>query len=601
MEAYVRGLERFVEGGGDPAKVRSVASFFVSRVDTETDKRLEAIGSEEALALRGKLAIANARIAYQHYKRVFSGERWEALEAKGALPQRCLWASTSTKNPDYRDVLYVEELIGPHTVNTMPEETIQAFQDHGEVRGDTVENDLEEARALLQEKLPAVGVDYDDVVRDAREGGRAEVLRLLRRAARRREGEARGRGRVAGERRRADRGDLGARRHRLDRQRRGALARLARRAAARPGAARRASAASPSRCTTRSTTSSSAAWAARRSRRRCCGARSASTGSTSSTRRIRRAIRALEEKLDLERTFFVSSSKSGTTLETRSHTEYFWEKTGKRAEMFAAITDPGSELEHLARERGFRAVFAGEPSIGGRYSALSPFGIVPAVLMGADASRLLERAQEMREACRSGEGNPGYELGRQFGEGWHLGRDKICIADTPGGFGLWAEQLIAESTGKHGKGLVPAPGESPDGADRQAADPVPPRPVCARGASSSAGSSRSPSPARISRSTRSTSRTCRRRRTRRTRCSRPGKEPEARAGGLGRGAARPGAGGRLRLRAGVRRPGDRPRSARRAAPARERPASSRTATARATSTRPASSTRAARTPASSSR
>ena len=164
MEAYVRGLERFVEGGGDPTQVRSVASFFVSRVDTETDKRLEAIGTEEALALRGKLAIANARIAYENYKDVFSGERWEALEAKGALPQRCLWASTSTKNPEYRDVLYVEELIGPHTVNTMPEETIQAFQDHGEVRGDTVEDDLGAARTLLEEQLPAVGVDYDDVV-----------------------------------------------------------------------------------------------------------------------------------------------------------------------------------------------------------------------------------------------------------------------------------------------------------------------------------------------------------------------------------------------------------------------------------------------------
>jgi transaldolase len=164
MEAYVRGLEQFAEGGGDLTEVRSVASFFVSRVDTEADKRLEAIGTEEALALRGKLAIANARIAYQHYKQVFSGERWEALEAKGALPQRCLWASTSTKNPEYRDVLYVEELIGPHTVNTMPEETIEAFQDHGEVRGDTVDDDLEAARTLLKEQLPAVGVDYDDVV-----------------------------------------------------------------------------------------------------------------------------------------------------------------------------------------------------------------------------------------------------------------------------------------------------------------------------------------------------------------------------------------------------------------------------------------------------
>jgi transaldolase len=163
MEAYLRGLERFVESGGDPKKVRSVASFFVSRVDTETDKRLEAIGSDEALSLRGKLAIANAKIAYENYLKAFSGPRWEALEAKGALPQRCLWASTSTKNPEYRDVLYVEELIGPHTVNTMPEETIKAFQDHGEVRGDTVLEGVDEARQLL-DQLAAVGIDYDDVV-----------------------------------------------------------------------------------------------------------------------------------------------------------------------------------------------------------------------------------------------------------------------------------------------------------------------------------------------------------------------------------------------------------------------------------------------------
>jgi transaldolase len=163
MEAYVRGLERLVEGGGDPAEVRSVASFFVSRVDTETDQRLEAIGTDKALSLRGKLAIANAKLAYERYLEVFSGSRWESLEAKGALPQRCLWASTSTKNPAYRDVLYVEELIGPHTVNTMPEETIQAFQDHGEVRGDTVLEGVEEAHRLL-EQLADVGIDYDDVV-----------------------------------------------------------------------------------------------------------------------------------------------------------------------------------------------------------------------------------------------------------------------------------------------------------------------------------------------------------------------------------------------------------------------------------------------------
>jgi transaldolase/glucose-6-phosphate isomerase len=183
------------------------------------------------------------------------------------------------------------------------------------------------------------------------------------------------------------------------------------------------------------------------------------------------AIRSLEESIDLGQTLFVSASKSGGTLETRSHTDYFWEKTGKQGSRFVAITDPGSDLERLAAERGFRRVFAGEPTIGGRYSALSPFGMVPAALMGIDVARLLANADRMADICGRDSGNPGYELGRQFGTGWREGRDKICIAETSGGFGLWAEQLIAESTGKQGKGLVPAPGESPDGADRQAAEP----------------------------------------------------------------------------------------------------------------------------------
>jgi transaldolase len=158
VEAYLRGLERLVAGGGDPSKVASVASFFVSRVDTEADKRLE--GHKE---LQGKLAIANAKLAYQHYLESFHGPRWEYLESKGATKQRCLWASTSTKNPDYRDVLYVEELIGPETVNTMPLETIEAFQDHGEVRGDTVLEGIDEAKALIGE-LEKAGISYDEVV-----------------------------------------------------------------------------------------------------------------------------------------------------------------------------------------------------------------------------------------------------------------------------------------------------------------------------------------------------------------------------------------------------------------------------------------------------
>ena len=179
------------------------------------------------------------------------------------------------------------------------------------------------------------------------------------------------------------------------------------------------------------------------------------------------AIRRLEREIDLEQTLFLASSKSGSTVETRSHLEYFWERTGGRGLQFVAITDPGSELDELAHERGFRAVFPGEPEIGGRYSALSMFGIVPAALMGVDLARFLEVAAAMVVACQEAEGNPGVELGLALGEAWQEGRDKVCIDDSPTGFGLWAEQLIAESTGKLGKGLVPAPGEPPEGPDRQ--------------------------------------------------------------------------------------------------------------------------------------
>ena len=160
VEAYLRGLERLIAGGGDPSKVSSVTSFFVSRVDTEADKRLAAVGNEES---QGQLAIANAKLAYEHFLERFQGERWEYLKSKGAWPQRPLWASTSTKSPTYRDVMYVEELIGPGTVNTMPLETIEAFQEHGDVRGDTVTEGVDEARQVFAD-IAAAGVDYDDVV-----------------------------------------------------------------------------------------------------------------------------------------------------------------------------------------------------------------------------------------------------------------------------------------------------------------------------------------------------------------------------------------------------------------------------------------------------
>jgi transaldolase / glucose-6-phosphate isomerase len=176
-------------------------------------------------------------------------------------------------------------------------------------------------------------------------------------------------------------------------------------------------------------------------------------------------LRHAAEFLDLQKTMFVVSSKSGTTLETRSHFDYYWQQTGAKGDQFVAVTDPGSELEQVARERGMR-VFAGEPTIGGRYSALSAFGLVPAALMGLDLERILDGAVRMAEACRGDDG-PGLRLGLRLGEEWENGRDKVCITETEGRFGLWAEQLIAESTGKQGKGLVPAPGESPNGPDRQ--------------------------------------------------------------------------------------------------------------------------------------
>ena len=199
--------------------------------------------------------------------------------------------------------------------------------------------------------------------------------------------------------------------------------------------------------------------------KRTFGARDLHVLDTTHPAMIRHAV----EFLDLPKTMFIVSSKSGTTLETLSHMDFFWDQTGGNGRQFVAITDPGSPLESRARQRDFRAIFAGEPTIGGRYSALSPFGIVPAALMEIDIARLLETAVRMADDCR-GDASPGLELGLRLGDNWREGRDKVCLTDTAGNFGLWAEQLIAESTGKQGKGLVPAPGESPDGPDRQPGD-----------------------------------------------------------------------------------------------------------------------------------
>ena len=359
MEAYVRGLERFVEGGGDASKVRSVASFFVSRVDTETDKRLEAIGSDEALALRGKLAIANARIAYQHYEQVFSGDALGGARGEGRaaaavpvgvhvdeeprVPRRPL--RRGAHRPAHR-----EHDAGGDDPG-LPGSRRGARR-HGRRTAST------RRRRCSTSSSPAVGVDYDDVVRDAREGGRAEVLRLVRRAARRREGQARGRGRVAVNREHLIEGIWERDATRLDRGRRSAVARLARRAAPHPGTARRHP---PLR-----------RIAPRRGRRRRPvrdGRLVARPGGAAAQLRRRPVPRPRHDAPEGDPRARGEARPRADALrlvlevrlDARDALAYrllLGAERPERGELFAAITDPGSELEQLARERGFRAVFA---------------------------------------------------------------------------------------------------------------------------------------------------------------------------------------------------------------------------------------------------
>ena len=423
--------------------------------------------------------------------------------------------------------MYVEELIGPQTVNTMPAETIVAFQDHGKVVPNTITEGVAEARKLL-ERLAEVGVDYDDVVATLEAEGVQKFADSFEELLDGIRGQAqRARDRVTRHRR----ADLGATTRRsgpssgedrwlgwLD---------VVDRVRPRIPELNAFAEAAIEQFDAFVLLGMGGSSLAPEVLRRAFAADSFHVLDTTHPA----AIRRLESGLDLERTLFVASSKSGSTIETRSHLEYFWERTGGRGAQFAAITDPGSELEQLAQERGFRATFPGEPEIGGRYSALSLFGIVPASLMGVALERFLDRAAEMMEALRLEEGNPGLELGLQLGEGWQSGRDKICIDSHPSGFGLWAEQLLAESTGKQGKGLVPAPGESPDGPDRQRGEVRLPDPY-ELGQEWLGGSSRPRSRVTCSGSTRSTSRTSRRRRTRRTRFSPPASRDVAPRGSL---------------------------------------------------------------------
>jgi transaldolase/glucose-6-phosphate isomerase len=482
-EAYIRGLERRLDAGESLDGIDSVASFFVSRVDTAVDDQLP-----EGSALRGKVAVANAQRAYHRFQRLFSGERWERLAAAGASVQRPLWASTSTKNPDYSDVLYMEELVGPDTVNTVPEATLNAFRDHGVVRPTAVTDGFEVAESVLA-LLPEQGIDLDAITAklvedgvDAFQKDLDKLLGVIERelaAARAAEPHASSSlgtigGAVDNRLATLEQDDTVGRIWRKDH------------AVWRPD---------PSEISNRlgwlnltapmRTHVDDLESFAQESVADFDTAVLLGMGGSSLAPEVLRetlgvrdgfldlqvldtthpgAIARLDGSLDLSRTLFIVSSKSGGTIETLSQFAHFFEATGNTGEQFVTITDPGSPLEALGRARGFRRVFLNTPDVGGRYSALSLVGLVPAALIGADLDQLLGSAEGMASACNGsvpGAENPGEWLGAVLGEAALAGRDKLTVLlpDEMASFGGWVEQLIAESTGKEGKGIVPVVGE----------------------------------------------------------------------------------------------------------------------------------------------
>jgi transaldolase / glucose-6-phosphate isomerase len=502
-EAYLAGLEKYVAGGGDPSHVASVASFFVSRIDTVVDKELDAkiaqandpTEKERLAALKGKIAIANAKLAYQDYQRLFSGPRWDRLAAKGAKPQRLLWASTGTKNKAYSDVLYVEELIGPNTVNTVPPATLDAFRDHGRPR-DSLEENIEDARHALDD-LARSGISLDTITADLVKDGVKQFADAADKLY----------GAVAHKRAAV----LGAG---LDRQLMSAgngLDKAIEKASEewRTSAQIRRLWQRDKSVWTGTDEDKWLGWLdslghadiadyedfARRVKGQkfsdavVLGMGGSSLGpevlaetfpKKSGFPRLHvldstdpAQVRALEAKIDIESTVFIVSSKSGGTTEPNAMKDYFFDRVtkaigaGKAGLRFIAITDPGSSLEKAATRQGFARIFHGEPTIGGRYSVLSPFGLVPAATAGIDVRSLIGLTLVMARSCGPDvppHENPAVQLGLAMGLAGLEGRDKVTILCSPkiADFGAWAEQLIAESTGKHGKGLIPIDGEPLD-------------------------------------------------------------------------------------------------------------------------------------------
>ncbi|MGO8686546.1 MAG: bifunctional transaldolase/phosoglucose isomerase [Candidatus Dormibacteria bacterium] len=506
MDAFIHGLERRLEAR-QPLDVHSVASFFVSRVDTAVDplltQRLEAKPGDARLeGLLGKAAIANARLAYAAFEKRFRGESFERLRAAGGHLQRPLWASTSAKNPKYRDVVYAEALIGPDTVDTMPPATIEAFRDHGVVAGDTVRDDVEGAGQVIAE-LDAVGISAEKVTEDLLVAGvksfAASYDQLIAKIAGKLDQMRSGRGK-----RIEVHLDLGGK-NLPDQVAETAGARVVERIWDRdanlwkPGDPAHA-AVIHNRLgwldvpvAMRARVQELTGFATEVREAGFTDAVLLGMGGSSLCPEVLRtsfvstpgfpvlhvldttdpeAITRLESRIDLGHTLFLVASKSGTTLETSSHLAHFWAAVAATGaahpgESFAAITDPGTPLARLAAERGFRRLFENPADIGGRYSALSFFGLVPAAVMGLDVALLLDRAIAMRATCTAATPprlNRGLQLGAALSLAHAAGHDKVTILAPPqmAAFSLWAEQLIAESTGKEGKGYIPI-GEEPVG------------------------------------------------------------------------------------------------------------------------------------------
>ncbi|HEX4836813.1 MAG TPA: bifunctional transaldolase/phosoglucose isomerase [bacterium] len=491
-QAFLRGLARYP----NPGRIASVASFFVSRVDTAVDRALDAIGTAEALALRGRIGIAQCKVAYRRFREIFHGEPFAALRRRGARPQRLLWASTGTKNPSYSDVLYVEDLIGPETVNTIPPATLDAFRDHGRVR-DTLAEGVQDAEAVLS-RLSRLGVDLgsitDGLLAEGVAAFEASFEKLLAALEEKRRAIMTGR---------IDRQvlALGAFQGRVsDRLRAWESTDFCRRLWQKditlwaptplPELADRLGWLTlPEMMHEQVTDLRAFAEQVKGDGMRhvvLLGMGGSSLAPEVFQRTFGNApgypallvldsthpsaVRAIEAQIDPRRTLFLVSSKSGTTLEPLSFYHYFWQQTAQHTATpgrhFAAITDPGTSLERLAQERGFRRVFQAPPDVGGRYSALTVFGLVPAALIGVDIHRLLDRAWTMTEAtafCVPVPDNPCLALGAALGELTLAGRDKVTFAGSTSlaAFPAWLEQLIAESTGKDGKGIVPVADEPP--------------------------------------------------------------------------------------------------------------------------------------------